>query len=61
MDFDTAMLVALPASFILFMGIEALAPSGRQMPRIRHWRLIGLAGFTLTLLVMVVIGGAGTR
>lgn len=53
MDFDTAMLLALPASFLLFMGFEALAPTGRRMPQIRHWRLIGLAGFVLTLSVFV--------
>ena len=43
MDFDSAMLLAIPASFILFLGLEALIPSGRSMPQIRHWRLIGLA------------------
>lgn len=53
MDFDTAMLLALPASLLIFMGIEALAPSGREMPQIRGWRLIGLAGFALTLCVFV--------
>jgi sterol desaturase/sphingolipid hydroxylase (fatty acid hydroxylase superfamily) len=53
MDFDTAMLVAIPASFILFMGVEAVIPSGREMPAIRHWRLIGFAGFALTLVVYV--------
>jgi sterol desaturase/sphingolipid hydroxylase (fatty acid hydroxylase superfamily) len=53
MDFDSAMLLAIPASFLLFMGLEALAPSDREMPRVRHWRLIGLAGFALTLVVYV--------
>ena len=53
MDFDTAMLIAIPLTFLLFLGIEALAPSGRKMPRIRHWRLIGLAGFAATLVVFV--------
>jgi sterol desaturase/sphingolipid hydroxylase (fatty acid hydroxylase superfamily) len=53
MDFDTAMLLALPASFLMLLGIEALFPSKREMPRIRHWRLIGLAGLTLTLCVFV--------
>jgi sterol desaturase/sphingolipid hydroxylase (fatty acid hydroxylase superfamily) len=53
MDFDTAMLLAIPASFLVFLAIEALLPSQRQMPAIRHWRLIGLAGLTATLLVFV--------
>jgi sterol desaturase/sphingolipid hydroxylase (fatty acid hydroxylase superfamily) len=53
MDFDTAMLLAIPGSFLLFLAFEALAPSGRAMPAIRHWRLIGLAGFALTLVVYV--------
>ena len=53
MDFDTAMLLALPASFLLFMGVEALIPSNRPMPKIKHWRLIGLAGLALTLALVV--------
>jgi len=53
MDFDTAMLLAIPASFLFFLGIEALATSRREMPEIRHWRLIGLAGFGLTLVIYV--------
>lgn len=53
MDFDTLMLLAIPGSFLLFMGIEALTPSSRQMPTITHWRLIGLAGFAGTLVVYV--------
>jgi len=55
MDFDTAMLLALVASFFLFMGVEALAPSGRAMPAIGHWRLIGIAAFALTLAGFVFI------
>ena len=51
MDFDTAILLAIPASFLLFLAFEAIVPSGREMPEIRHWRLIGLAGFALTLVV----------
>jgi sterol desaturase/sphingolipid hydroxylase (fatty acid hydroxylase superfamily) len=53
MDFDTAMLLALPVVFLLFMGFEAVFVSGRKMAEIRHWRLIGLAGFALTLAVFV--------
>ena len=53
MDFDTAMLLAIPASFLLFLAIEAVAPSGRAMPDIRNWRLIGLACFAGTLVVYV--------
>lgn len=53
MDFDTAMLIALPATFVLFMGLEAVFISDRKMPAVRYWRLIGLAGFALTLMVFV--------
>jgi sterol desaturase/sphingolipid hydroxylase (fatty acid hydroxylase superfamily) len=53
MDLDTAMLVALPVSFILFLGIEAALPSKRVMPQVRHWRLIGLAALAATLVVFV--------
>lgn len=55
MDFDTAMLLALPTSFLLFLGFEALAPSKREMPSVRHWRLIGLAGLGATLIVFVFV------
>ena len=36
-----------------FLGVEALFPSKREMPAIRHWRLIGLAGLALTLASVV--------
>jgi sterol desaturase/sphingolipid hydroxylase (fatty acid hydroxylase superfamily) len=52
-DFDTLMLLALPASFLVFMALEACIPSGRDQPAVRHWRLIGMAGFALTLVVFV--------
>lgn len=54
-DFDTAMLLALVASFFLFMALETIAPSGRTMPAIPHWRLIGVAAFALTLCGFVFI------
>ncbi len=53
MDFDTTMLLALPASFLIFLAFEALLPSQREMPQVRHWRLIGLAGLGGTLIVSV--------
>ena len=53
MDFDTAMLLALPASFLIFLGFEALFPSRREMPQVRYWRLIGLAGLGASLTVSV--------
>lgn len=55
MDFDTAMLLALVASFFLFMALEWMVPSGRAMPDIRGWRLIGIAAFALTLAGFVYI------
>ena len=53
MDFDIAMLIALPTAFLLFLAMEALFPSGREMPAVAHWRLAGLAGLALTLAVFV--------
>jgi len=35
MDFDLAMLLALPASFLVFLGLEGLAPSKREPARTR--------------------------
>ena len=53
MVFDTVMLLALPGSFLVFLGLEALFPSKREMPKVRYWRLIGLGGLAVTLLVFV--------
>lgn len=53
MDFDTAILLAFPASFLLFLAVEAALPSHRRMPAIRGWRLIGLAGLALSMSVYV--------
>jgi sterol desaturase/sphingolipid hydroxylase (fatty acid hydroxylase superfamily) len=51
MDFDTIVAVSLIGLFFVLMGVEALAPSGRDMPRLRLWRLIGIAAFVVTFLV----------
>ena len=53
MSLDTIVLVTIVVSFAAFMAIEALVPSGRNLPAIPHWRLIGLAGFTLTMALYV--------
>ena len=53
MAFGDAILLAIVASFFLFMAVEWLAPSGRAMPAVRHWRLIGVAGFAVTMAVAV--------
>ena len=55
MSFDVAMLIALPASFLILLGLEALFPSRREMPSVRHWRLIGLAAFAVTLIGFVFV------
>ena len=54
MDLDTLVLVVILASFFAFMAIEAVVPSNRALPAIPHWRLIGLAGFALTMAVFVL-------
>ena len=53
MTFETAILLAIVAGFFLFMAVEWLAPSGREMPAVRHWRLIGVAGFVATMAVAI--------
>src|SRR5439155_23693177 len=55
MDLDTAIPISIVLSFLLFLGLEAAAPSDRQMPEIQYWRLIGFAGFAATF---VIFGGA---
>jgi sterol desaturase/sphingolipid hydroxylase (fatty acid hydroxylase superfamily) len=51
---DTVVLVSIVASFFVFMAIEAITPSKRDIPQVPHWRLVGLAGFVLTLAVFVL-------
>ncbi len=51
MDTDTLTLVALAAMFAAFMAIEAFAKTGRAMPNVAGWRLIGIAGFLVTMAV----------
>ena len=53
MAFGDAILLAIIASFFIFMVVEWLAPSRRTMPQVKHWRLIGLAGFAVTMAVAV--------
>lgn len=55
MDFDLAVLVSLPALFFIFMVVEAAIPSGRDMPRIRLWRVIGVLALAATLIVNVAV------
>lgn len=54
MSLDTLVLVALVVSFFAFMAVEALIPARRAMPQIRHWRLIGIAGFVVSMAVNVL-------
>ena len=53
MAFGDAILLAMIASFFVFMAVEWLVPSRRTMPEVKHWRLIGLAGFVVTMAVAV--------
>jgi sterol desaturase/sphingolipid hydroxylase (fatty acid hydroxylase superfamily) len=54
MNPDTLTLAGIVSGFAGFMAIEAVWPAQRQMPSIRYWRLIGLAGFVLTLVANAV-------
>jgi len=51
MDIATIAALCLPPAFLLFMGLEALMPSGRVMAEVPHWRLIGFAALIVTLAV----------
>jgi sterol desaturase/sphingolipid hydroxylase (fatty acid hydroxylase superfamily) len=51
MDFDTLVGLSLPVVFLGFMGVEVLAPSGRLMPNVRHWRTFGIAAFIVTFIL----------
>jgi sterol desaturase/sphingolipid hydroxylase (fatty acid hydroxylase superfamily) len=55
MDFETLAAVSLPIIFIAFMGFELVAPSGRSMPEVRLWRLIGVVGLVATLAVNALL------
>src|SRR5215813_6775763 len=49
MDFETLAAISLPIIFVAFMGIELAAPSGRDMPKVPYWRLIGIGALLVTL------------
>jgi len=55
MDIATLAGLSLPVIFLLFMGVEAFLPSGRAMPRVKHWRLIGGAALVVTLAVNALL------
>ena len=54
MSLDNMVLAAIIASFFVLLGIEAMRPSQRAMPQVPGWRLIGIAGFALSLTVMTL-------
>ena len=48
MTVDTLVTIALPVLFLLMMALEAVIGTGRVMPDVRGWRLIGIAAFLVT-------------
>lgn len=48
MTVDTLVTIALPILFLLMMALEAVIGTGRVMPDVRGWRLIGIAAFLVT-------------
>jgi sterol desaturase/sphingolipid hydroxylase (fatty acid hydroxylase superfamily) len=54
MDLDSLVLLAIVGGFFAFMTVELIVPARRAMPQVRFWRLIGVAGFVLTLAVNVL-------
>ncbi|WP_395613293.1 sterol desaturase family protein [Allosphingosinicella sp.] len=55
MDFETLAAISLPIIFVAFMGIELAAPSGRDMPRIPYWHVIGIGALLVTLAVNALL------
>src|SRR3954465_4968163 len=55
MDIETLAAVSLPIIFLAFMGFELVAPSGRSMPEVRLWRLIGIVALIATLAVNALL------
>jgi sterol desaturase/sphingolipid hydroxylase (fatty acid hydroxylase superfamily) len=55
MDFETLAAVSLPILFLAFMGFELVVPSGRSMPEVKWWRLIGIAALVVTLAVNALL------
>ena len=53
MSLDSLVLLAIVGMFFGFMAVELIVPARRAMPQVRFWRLIGMAGFALTLAVNV--------
>ena len=53
MDLDSLVLVAIVGGFFAFMAVELIVPAKRAMPHVRFWRMIGVAGFALTLAINV--------
>ena len=51
MDLDTLVALAIAGGFFAFMVVELIVPAKRDMPQVRFWRLIGLAGFIVTFAV----------
>jgi sterol desaturase/sphingolipid hydroxylase (fatty acid hydroxylase superfamily) len=54
-DFETLIGLSLPLLFLAFMAVEAFLPSGRGMPHIRYWRLIGGGALVVTLAVNALL------
>jgi sterol desaturase/sphingolipid hydroxylase (fatty acid hydroxylase superfamily) len=50
-DLDTLTALAIAGGFFGFMAVELIVPAQRQMPQVRFWRLIGIAGFIATVAV----------
>jgi sterol desaturase/sphingolipid hydroxylase (fatty acid hydroxylase superfamily) len=55
MDFETLAAISLPIIFLAFMGFELVVPSGRPMPEVRLWRLIGIVALIATLAVNALL------
>ena len=55
MSLAPSIALSLPCLFLLFLLIEAVAGPARAFPRIRFWRLLGLAAMATTLAVYALV------
>jgi sterol desaturase/sphingolipid hydroxylase (fatty acid hydroxylase superfamily) len=64
MDFDTAIVLAFPATYFAFLGLEWAIGGGRDFAKIRFWTLFGVLGLlvsgALSAIVPAVVAPAMT-
>ena len=54
MTFEDALGLAIPFTYLLFLGIEAIWPA-RSFPRVRGWRLVGVLAMVVLMSINVAL------